>query len=401
MLERALPPLLPGARSAMVLQPLPRPHPQPTHAEVEAIGRMQNAPLRNLHITHTYHVLKVCFAGVLGEVDQSWCGFSTWASKTAGTFIRKEMVAVLERDMLSRAEAVMRGLGVTQARLLGSWGLPSGVATVLSRAMDPVMSAVAHHIAQGNLLVFQELGPLYTAMLVHFTGPGATSPAALERVVAVLKPGPLESGGQDLLIRAVRAYHEALSLTRTKDRAERVLLANALVGYHEQVRLQEPIIGALGAPLKELFLDHLRELLRARGSGMPEPWLVAVFTPLADRLERCWRELMTRELMTMELPDRTLRLGEDIPALSAAADFPPDLMRLEHPELCALLKQLDRTPDDTAGSAARDWGSVKDRMNLIVDLFRSRQQDRVLYQPPFTPAQVEAFQQGRMPGGRL
>ncbi|WP_375760754.1 hypothetical protein [Corallococcus exercitus] len=385
----------------MAPHPLPRSWPPPTYAEVEAIGRMEDAALRNLHITQTYHVLKVAFAGLLGEADQSWCGFSTWASKTAGTFIRKEMVTALERDMLSRAESVMRGFGVTQARLLGSWGLPSGVATVLTRALDPVMSAVARHIAHGNLLVFQELGPLYTAMLEHFTGPQATSPAALERVVALLKPGPLESGGQDLLIRAVRAYHEALGLTRAKDRAERVFLANALVGYHEQVRLQAPIMGALEAPLKELFLDQLRELLRARGAGMPETWLLALFTPLADRLERCWRELMTRELMTMELPGRTLRLGEDIPALTAAADFPPDLLKLEHPELCALLQQLDRTPDDTAGSAARDWGSVKDRMNLIVDLFRSRQQDRSLYQPPFTQAQVEAFQQGRMPTGRL
>ncbi|NOK23763.1 hypothetical protein [Corallococcus carmarthensis] len=385
----------------MAPNPLPRSWPPPTHAEVEAIGRMENAALRNLHITHTYHVLKVCFAGVLGEVDLSWCGFATWASKTAGPFIRKELVAVLERDMLARAEAVMRDFGVTQARLLGSWGLPSGVATVLSRAMDPVMSGVARHVANGNLLVFQELGPLYAAMLEHFTGPQATSPAALERVVSLLKPGPLESGGQDLLIRAARAYHEALSLTRTKDRAERVFLANALVGYHEQTRLQAPIIGALGAPLKELFLDHLRDLLRARGTAMPETWLLALFTPLADRLERCWRELMTRELMTMELPDRTLRLGEDIPALTAAADFPPDLLRLEHPELCALMKQLDRTPDDTAGSAARDWGRLTDRMNLVVDLFRSRQQDPVLYRPPFTPAQVEAFHQGRMPTGRL
>ncbi|WP_223635475.1 hypothetical protein [Corallococcus sp. EGB] len=377
----------------------PHPLPPPTYAEVDAIVRMEDAPLRNLHITHTYYVLRVCFAGVLGEVDQSWCVFATWASKTAGAFIRKEMVASLERDMLSRADAVMRGLGVTQARLLGSWGLPSGVATVVTSIMDPVMSAVAEHVARGNLWVFQELGPLYTAMLDHFTGPGATSPAALERVLARLKPGPLESGGQDLLIRAVRAYHEALSLPRAKDRAERVFLANALVGYHEQTRLQEPIIGALRAPLKALFLDHLRELLR--GSRMPETWLLAAFTPVADQLERCWRELMTRELMTLELPDRALRLGEDIPALTPSADFPADLMRLEHPELRALMKQLDRTPDDTAGSAARDWGSLKDRMNLVVDLFRSRQQDRVLSQPPFTPAQVEAFQQGRMPAGRL
>jgi hypothetical protein len=385
----------------MVPQPLPRSWPPPTQAEVEAIGRMEHAVLRNLHITHTYHVLKVSFAGVLGETDQSWCGFGTWASKTAGSFIRKEVVPALERELTARAEALMRGFGLTQARLLGSWGIPSGVALVLSRAMEPLTAVVAAHIARGNLLVFQELAPLYASMLEHFTGPDATSPAALERVLAPLKPGPLESGGQDLLIRAVRAYQDALRRTSAKERAERMFLANALVGYHEQVRLQGPIVGALSSPLKSLFLDQLRELLRVRGTGMPEPWLMAAFSPLADRLERCWREIMTRELMTMELPDRTLRLGEDIPALTPEADFPGDLMRLEHPELVVLMRQLDRTPDDTAGSAARDWGSVKDRMNLIVDLFRSRQQDRGLYRAPFTPAQVEDFKAGRVPSGRL
>jgi hypothetical protein len=67
----------------------------------------------------------------------------------------------------------------------------------------------------------------------------------------------------------------------------------------------------------------------------------------------------------------------------------------------ALMAGLDRTPDDTAGSAARDWGSLEDRMNLIVDLFRTRQQDRLLYDQPFTFLQVDALQQGRVPHGRL
>ncbi|RYZ36610.1 MAG: hypothetical protein EOO71_31145 [Myxococcaceae bacterium] len=385
----------------MAPNPLPRFWPTPTQAEVEAICRMESPVLRNLLITHTYHVLKVSFTDVTGETDHCWCGFSTWASKTAGTFIRKDVMPALTRDLLARTDGILRTLVGMQARLLGTWGLSTGVFTALSYVMDPVMDAVAQHIARGNLLVFQELGPLYTTMLQHFTGPGATSPAALERVVSRLKPGPLEAGGQDLLIRAVRAYHEALGLTHTKDRAERVFLANALVGYHEQVRLQEPIVGALGAPLKTLFLDHLMALMRARTTCLPETWLLAAFTPLAERLERCFRELCTRALMTLELPDRTLWLGEDIPALSPTAAFPEDLLRLEHPELRGLLQQLDRTPDDTKGSAARDWGSVRDRMNLIVDLFRSRQQDRGLYEQPFTHMQVEAFQQGRMPDGRL
>jgi len=40
-------------------------------------------------------------------------------------------------------------------------------------------------------------------------------------------------------------------------------------------------------------------------------------------------------------------------------------------------------------------------MNLIVDLFRTRQQDRLLYDQPFTFLLVDALQQGRVPHGRL
>jgi hypothetical protein len=40
-------------------------------------------------------------------------------------------------------------------------------------------------------------------------------------------------------------------------------------------------------------------------------------------------------------------------------------------------------------------------MNLIVGLFRTRQQDRVLYDQPFTFMQVEGLRQGRVPHGRL
>jgi hypothetical protein len=36
-------------------------------------------------------------------------------------------------------------------------------------------------------------------------------------------------------------------------------------------------------------------------------------------------------------------------------------------------------------------------MNFIVDLFRVSQQDQTLYDQPFTAAQRDAFEAGRMP----
>ncbi|NMO23076.1 hypothetical protein HPC49_47450 [Pyxidicoccus fallax] len=384
---------------------LPRLWPPPTQAEVDAIIRMEDPVLRNLHITQAYHVLKVALTDVFGEEDVNWCGFSTWASKTAGAFIRKDVLPGLLGELLDKADAVTRSLTELQDTLLGAWGASVGVQFVLARTLEEITDEVARNAARGNFIVFEELGPLYTDILETFSGMETPDTSRLERVLSRLSPGPLEEGGQDLLIRATRAYFEAMFTTDRKARAELMFLGNALVGYHEQARLQGPVVAALNAPLRELFLDNLVEFTRAdpnrRVRGTPEWGLRGAFTPLANRLERIWRELATRTLMRIELPDVTLRLGEDIPALTSERDFPPELARLEHPDLVALMAELDRTPDDTAGSAARDWGSLADRMNLIVDLFRTRQQDRLLYDQPFTFLQVDAFKSGRVPHGRL
>ena len=384
---------------------LPRLWPPPTQAQVEAIIRMEDPVLRNLHITQTYHVLKVALTDVFGEEDVNWCGFSTWASKTAGAFIRKDVLPGLMRELLERADAVTRSIAELQDRLLGAWGASVGIQFVLARTLEDITDAVARHASRGNFIVFAELGPLYTDILEKFAGLTTPDGSRLEQVLSRLSPGPVEEGGQDLLIRAVKAYFQAMFTQERKARAELMFLGNALVGYHEQTRLQGPVVAALNAPLREVFLDNLVEFTQSdpsrRVRGMPEWGLRGAFTPLANRLERIWRELATRTLMRLELPDMTLRLGEDIPALTSERDFPPLLVRLEHPELVALMAELDRTPDDTAGSAARDWGSLSDRMNLIVDLFRTRQQDRLLYDQPFTFLQVDAFQEGRVPHGRL
>lgn len=51
--------------------------------------------------------------------------------------------------------------------------------------------------------------------------------------------------------------------------------------------------------------------------------------------------------------------------------------------------------------AAADWSKLGDRMNFIVDYFRSRQQSAKLMQPPFSASQTEAIRAGRLPVGPL
>lgn len=63
--------------------------------------------------------------------------------------------------------------------------------------------------------------------------------------------------------------------------------------------------------------------------------------------------------------------------------FPPHLRTLENPKLRELMGRLDATPDSLKGTAAKDWSKLDQRMNYIVDLFRSRQSDPHLFDQPF------------------
>ena len=94
----------------MVPSPLPRLWPVPSQEEIRAIVQLKDPVLRNLHITQTYHVLNVALTDLFGEENVSWCAYANWASKTAGFFIRKEVVPGLIHDFLQRADALTRSL---------------------------------------------------------------------------------------------------------------------------------------------------------------------------------------------------------------------------------------------------------------------------------------------------
>ncbi|QRN94481.1 hypothetical protein JRI60_35905 [Archangium violaceum] len=389
----------------MALNTIPRLWPAPSVEEVQAIVRMEDPVLRNLRITQAYHDLKVALADVFGEENVSWCAFASWASKTAGTFIRKEQLGSFLQEIVDRADARSRSYDTAQA-LSHKWGgSPAALQLALTRTVEEVVDEIAQQLARGNLVVFAELGPLYADMRGRVGGSTPQEPGVLRGLIERLTPGAVEQGGQELLIQAITHYDEAIFESSPKRRAELLLLANLLVGYHEQVRLQDAVAGALNAPVREIFNGQIAASLGSfRGilPGAPvAKSLAASLNSFTRWLEQRWRELATHALMRMELPDVTLRLGEDLPSLASDRDFPPDLAQLEHPELVQLLARLDRTPDATRGSGARDWANLADRMNLIVDLFRSRQQDRMLFDQPFTFLQVEAMSQGRLPHGRL
>lgn len=322
-----------------------------------AIGRvvhMTDPVQRNLWITYTYHRLELALAKHLGGVDLSWCAYGTWASKTAGRFIRGEAVPELLRPLV--ASTSFRWLAGADAR-------------------------VRERIAAGNLLVFAELAPCFAALLAVLR---RDDPEAGEHLTC-LAHGDSDRGGQDMLRRAMFTYLAAAAARDPKTRSELILLANTLVAYHEQIRLQDTIAAALAAPFALLVPAEASAL---RGQ-------------FGQRIDQALRAVLTRFLMTMELPGLRVHLGADVPALACGAMFPPDLERIELPELRSLLGDLDRTPDTTDGSAATDWSELGDRMNFVVDLFRSRQRDPSMRLAPFAADQIAALLAGRRPAGPL
>lgn len=350
--------------------------PPVTVPQAHAICAMTDPVLRNLRITQGYHDLKIALTRLFGARNVTWCAYATWASKTAGRFIRGEEVPDRIRGYRSGADPIPE---------------------VIAHVMRDVSANVAH----GNLIVFQELAPLYAAWLETFqprpTVPDATQIDAF--VADHLTPGPIDQGGQDLLIQAFRTYHDAMFETDGRQKAQQILCANALVGYHEQIRLQGAIVGALDAPLVDLLGDTRAR--PGRFHRVIEPIVHEMLHPLARRIEHEWQAMSTRWLISSALPDLVLHVGKDVVPLSPTQTFPDELACATFEPLVALLAELDRTPDSVVGSAAHDWGVLADRMNFIVDFFRTRQQDASLYRQPFTDEQVAALIAGTLPSGPL
>jgi hypothetical protein len=378
-----------------------------TVAQANAISALSDPAYRNLKITQGYHDLKIALTRVFGPENVTWCAYATWASKTAGSFIRGEEVPGLIRGYLETADHLRSALSGVNSALAGVHPEAAVDHSFITGTIEAVMRDVTANVGQGNLLVFQELAPLYAKWVQTFPLP---LPAYDAKVIDAFvkdtfKPGPIESGGQDLLIQAFRAYYDAMYEPAGSKKAQLMFLANALVGYHEQIRLQGPIVGSLNAPLVDVFLDNAKKLakgkLPALLHGAVDGMIEKILRPVGERLEREWHEVSTRWLMKLTLPRVVLALGEDVPWVTPESMFPPDLQEATHPPLVDILAKLDRTSNTVRGSAAADWGTLGDRMNYVVDFFRSRQQDPSLYEQPFSDAQVAVILEGGMPDGRL
>ncbi len=375
---------------------------EPTSLERVAwiVGLESDPVRRNLLITQCYHDLSTGLAERLGAGSANWCTFATWASRTAGRFIRDEEVPAAFRDVLAGSAHVDQGIERANralTRVNADATIPKDIVLDIARR---IVHEVGELITAGNLAVFGELGPVFARTITAFDEDADGS--ALLRLGTTLKEGPSERGGQTRLRLALNGYARARSEPDPHRRAERMLLANARIGRHEQIRLQPFIAGSIDAPVRLALLDPADEAARRLPRGLRTLCRGALRLALrqaATEAERHWEELATRELMTLELPGETLVLGRKLTPPKGQPLYPTVLDPVDDPETLDFLRR--NGADHPAVDGVVNWTEVADRMRYIVDLFRSRQLDADLQGAPFTAEQRRQLDAGLPVSGKL
>ena len=376
--------------------------------DLDSIVALENAVLRNLLITQRYHDLSRGLRETVDDDNANWSTFATWASKTAGETIRDQEVPKIAVKLLADADEVGDAVDFVT-------GLLSKLVPVVKldppHLLEPIHQTIADlsaQIALGNLKVFRELAPVFASFIETFRDDRAFDETKLEGWIGKLRNGPPQNDGQELLKSAFRNYYQAKFETDDVLKAQLLLAANCQIGLHEQTRLQPQIEGALDAPIEDLLRarieGHARQSVPEAKHGALQTMLDAGLSPILKEVAKAWREIATRHLMSLALPfGERLSLGSDLRAEPGEPVFPAPLQRLSAPpDLLVLVSQYDRASTHgarEAGSAAIDWASLPDRMNFIINLFRSRQQDEVLFDQPFDEGQRDSISEGMVPVG--
>lgn len=383
----------------------------PSPSDIQRIANLSDPILRNLHITQCYHQLALVLAERTGR-EANWCAFATWASKQAGQTIRHEDLSRTLEPIQNELNAILAiekwaaavqkfGIRLERHKLIRLLWQAADPQAALARSSDAV--------ARGNLKVFAEIGDVFARFYAQCLSDTLYNQANITRFLSELRPGP-PPNGQDFLRRAFQNTYRSLFEPNEKARSELLFLANLQIGFHEQTRLQPEINEALSAPV---LLPHafVQNLLRAYYPNHRQladflAWLLSTFGRMIgfDTFVEAYLEgargqiqrTITALLMTIELPHIRLRLGDDL-----SAEFPPCLRQITNPDLVDLLAQVDPTPGSLHESGARQWGDLFDRLHFIADMFRSYHTASPLFEPPFTPEQVEILFQDRVPPGRL
>jgi hypothetical protein len=361
------------------------------------IAGMADPVLRNLWITQRYHEFAVALRDAGSGDDATWCAFAVWASKTAGATIRGDVLPARAKELLLHNDATEAALHCFNHGLAGR-----AVRNLTYDHLGPlvlgVTGEVSRQIAAGNVLVFAELAPIFTELL-HAYG---SKPANAAELAAAIRPTLASLGtGADAASAATAFDSYGRALFAPADRASLNLQANVLAVAHEQRRLQPAISGALNAAISDTLKRVIEDdIVRHLPTAAARDALDELTDDLCQVLDEAWDTALTESIMQLVTATETFDLRRDVPPLPGGM-FPSELRELTGTAAEDAFAQWDKTAGTGKPTGARDWAVLEDRMNFIVNLFRSRQNDATLFDAPFTASQLHDLANGQLPPGPL
>jgi hypothetical protein len=288
----------------------------------------ESEPARSNHlITKLHYLLSTALADHLGrDGGPNFHSWAVWGSRKAGVTIRQEdlnsaisnatitagivgtvvgaVVGVFARQWLfhiSGYYAACAGAGI--GALTGSW--TGRQIAVWSRAK------AARLMLLGNQLVLRDIGE-QSARFLELLENGATREDR-EAFFAGLRPGPTEQEGQARLATAFRFYILAFDSNNLEEKRAAMIAGNCEIVYHEHLKLEPFIRRAM-------------------------PVIV--------------RRCATQRLMTYEIGEKILTVGEDLQGISAP-------------------------------TAARNWTQIEERMRYVFALFQKFHNAPEVFSTPY------------------
>ncbi|AHJ97260.1 hypothetical protein [Hymenobacter swuensis] len=335
--------------------------------EIQAALKEPEPVLANLKITRCHYLLAQALEQALGPgAGANFHSWAVWGSRKAGVTIRQEDLDQARRDGTAVGSTVGSLVGLGCGWLLSFPLIWQPAAALLGAACGATVGwfiirrsrqVSARLILTGNRTVLEDIGlqsARFVELLQHNT------PAALAEVAAflhTLQPAP--SSDHNLLRQAFSHYYQAYQTADAAQKQEATYLGNCFAVWHEHVRLEPYIQGAM---------------------------------PLIIR--RC----VTQRLLQFDIGPTRLAVAQDVPALG---DLP---LTTPKPAL-ALLQTVGGSsvaPAPAAtGTAAHDWTQIQQRMRYVFALFRSFHTDAQVRTAPYSDQQFAAINASHYPTGTL
>jgi hypothetical protein len=281
----------------------------------------------NKLITRLHYLLSEALADRLGrEGGPNFHSWAVWGSRKAGVTIRQEDLGTAIANATVTAGVAGAVIGAATGIFAGRW--LSWTPDYLTAAIGAVTGSLtggwtgrqiaiwsrakaAKLILRGNQIVIQDIGK-QSARFLELLENGASSEGR-EAFFAALSTGPTERHGQDRLAIAFRHYLAAFDSRDLEAKRAAMIAGNCEIVYHEHIHLEPYIRGAM-------------------------PFIV--------------RRCATQRLMTYEIGEKVLAVGEDLPGIGSK-------------------------------TAARNWAKIEERMRYVFALFRKFHDAPEVFSTPY------------------